>query len=76
MVTPLNDMAAKTDGHECTMEYTDHEYSSISEFLQLSDLLMFKEKFVGAGITKVEHLQDVEEEDLKEFGKIFILTYE
>ena len=57
------------------MAYTDHEYSSISEFLQLSDLLMFKEKFVGAGITKVEHLQDVEEEDLKEFGKIFILTY-
>ena len=76
MVTPLNDMAAKTDGHEYTMAYTDHEYSSISEFLQLSDLLMFKEKFVGAGITKVEHLQDVEEEDLKEFGKIFILTYE
>jgi hypothetical protein len=37
---------------------------------------MFKEKFMGAGITKVEHLQDVEEEDLKEFGKIFILTYE
>ena len=57
------------------MAYIDHEYSSISEFLQLSDLLMFKEKFVGAGITKVEHLQDVEKEDLKEFGTIFILTY-
>ena len=50
----------------CSNEYS----SSIFEFLQLADLLTFKEKFAGAGVTKVEHLQDVEEEDLKEFGMI------
>ncbi len=51
----------------------ENEYSSISEFLQLADLLTFKEKFVRSGVTKAQHLEDVEEEDLKEFGTIFAI---
>ena len=53
--------------------HKDDEYSEISEFLCLSDLLLFKAKFIAAGVTKNEHFQDVDEhdlKDLKEFGKI------
>lgn len=50
--------------------HEDDEYSEISEFLRLSDLLVFKAKFIAAGVTENEHFQDVDEHDLKEFGKI------
>lgn len=50
--------------------HEDDEYSEISEFLRLSDLLVFNAKFIAAGVTKNEHFQDVDEHDLKEFGKI------
>ena len=46
------------------------KYSEISEFLRLSDLLLFILKFIGAGVTKNEHLQDVDEQNLNGFGKI------
>ena len=47
--------AATATTSTCSNEYS----SSIFKFLQLADLLTFKEKFAGAGVTKVEHLQDV-----------------
>ena len=53
-------MASNTDEHEYSTNSSD-EYANLLEFLQLTDLLLFKEKFVGAGVTKVEHLEDVEE---------------
>jgi hypothetical protein len=39
-------------------------------FLEFADLQSFQEELYKQGIKKYDHLQDIEEDDLKEIGRI------
>lgn len=47
--------------------------ANVSEFLKCSDLFSYELKFKAAGISKIEHLQDVDSDDLKEIGEVCYL---
>lgn len=41
----------------------------LEEFLAFSDLQHFVAQFQRAGVSKFEHVQDIDDDDLKMFGK-------
>lgn len=41
----------------------------LEEFLAFSDLQHFVAQFQRAGVSKFEHVQDIDDNDLKTFGK-------
>ena len=43
---------------------------TLSEFLKFADLSSYEFKFKAAGISKIEHLQDVDSSDLTEIGEV------
>ena len=42
----------------------------IAVFLKYADLEKYKDVFETSGLRKIDHLEDVQEEDLHKFGKI------
>ena len=47
--------------------------ANLYEFLKCADLFSYKLEFKAAGISKIEHLQDVDSDDLKEIGEVCYL---
>ena len=44
----------------------------IAVFLKYADLEKYRDVFETSGLRKIDHLEDVQEEDLHKFGKITI----
>lgn len=59
---PFSKMA---DVEENTVNDRDDQFLS---FLKKTSLENFKDAFIKQGVEKIEHLQDIDEEDAKEFG--------
>ena len=55
------------------MADNERDCLSLSEFLKFADLFSYEFKLKAAGISKIDHLQDVDSSDLKERGEVCYL---
>lgn len=63
-------MAERIDIDEISNNRDANE--DIAAFLKYADLEKYKDVFETSGLRKIDHLKDVQEEDLYKFGKITI----